>query len=295
MKLNTLCCCTSLESVAGLCLPCLGHQVGMLATVARVLGVLLSLIRNLTTDRNRSTSQRLAWSIVHILCCAELTTWHVGWDCLVVDAAMRKLIFVCWVTLLHVFSWLKAWGTHLRTTHYKGLLNDGSRATSLYFSADLARNLLSCGVVAVLLGGGACVRSTFQPWQVVWAWWRFHGLVAADDGTLLLRYDLLLLLNISYKSVSFTIFCDTAHHLYKNFLSILQPLEQWRIRNLELWLFTALKGTCLDLFLRVDESHNAWAACEHKFTLIWEDDLNHFVTVTQKDGLFSFLPLFDVC
>lgn len=84
------------------------------------------------------------------------------------------------------------------------------------------------------------------------------------------------------------------HHLDKDFLSVLQALEQRWVLNLKLLLVTLLEGALLNLPLRVNKRDNSRSARQHKLRLITENHLDDFVAVPEEDGLLSTLPFLNV-
>lgn len=286
---------------------------------AALLRVLLSLVYHWATDRHWAATQWLARP-AHCLGSAKTTWWSwllVADDA--AEASIRRQVrlhFMSGVAVLLNISLAQlqssCWLVKLvcRIWQDQRLVYRASRSSSLhtrlYCLLGLNGTLFATHLLAVelLLGSkGTCrashLRIALESLQVILARAKFHCLLflllkGLCSGLWLAKYHILSnSISISALGISFS--CDSCmrfavafltsitshtHHLDKNFLCILQALEQRGILNLKLLLVWLLQGTFFNFFLWVDESYDTWAWSENQFWLVTENHLDNLVAVS---------------
>ena len=286
---------------------------------AALLRVLLSLVHHWATDWHWTATQRLARP-AYCLGGAKATrrSWLLVADDTAEASICRqvRLHFVSGVAVLLNVSLAQLqcgrWLVKLvwRIWQDQRLVYRASRSSSLdtrlYCLLGLNGTLFATHLLAVelLLGSkGTCrasyLRITLESLQVILARAEFHCLLflllkGLCSGLWLTKHHILSnSFSISALCVSFS--CDSCmrftvafltsitlhtHHLDKNFLCILQALEQRGILNLKLLLVWLLERTFFYFLLWVDESHDTRAWGEHQFWLVTENHLDNLVAVS---------------
>lgn len=188
------------------------------------------------------------------------------------------------VALLGVLPWLQLGTTDCWAAQDQRMLNNRGWSTCGHFGADRLHWLLARRDIVIILCCWALMRDRMKFVQLIGACWGLDDLVASGLSSII---DFSLL----HDSVChFSIIVD-AHHLNKDFLRILQSFEEGWIRNLKLGLLPTLEWACLNFSFWVDKCDYTWLAGNNELTLVGEDNLDHFVTVTQQDGFLCPLPL----